>query len=188
MMVGKLLVLGAIIGSNNFAASLALGALGQKKYRWRAIAVFGIFEFLMPLLGMLLGRKVSTSVGEIAQYVAPALLAGLGFFALYEAYFKDKTSQKTADKLSTWQGLILLELGLSMDNLIAGFSLGLNNEKSSVWLLSGIISVFAMVYTYIGFTMGDKGKRQWETSAKVFTGALLLGLAAASFLGWLQPE
>ena len=186
--IGQLLFLGAIIGSNNLAAALALGSLGQKEYRYRAVLVFGIFEFLMPLFGMYLGRQISTSVGEIAQYVAPALLAGLGFFAFYEAFFKEKTSQETADKLASWKGLILMEIGLSMDNLVAGFSLGLNDSKGSVWLLAAIISAFAMFYTYVGMSVGDKGKRSWETSAKAFTGALLLGLAAASLLGWLQPE
>ncbi|HUG45987.1 MAG TPA: manganese efflux pump, partial [Sphingomicrobium sp.] len=74
-MLVELLILGAIIGSNNFATALALGALGQKVRRWRIVLTFGLFEFFIPLLGLWLGQRASGFVAGSVDWLGPALLA-----------------------------------------------------------------------------------------------------------------
>ena len=182
------IVLGSVIGSNNLAASLALGALGQAKYRWRAVVVFGTFEFLMPLLGLWLGKTTSEKVGEVAQYAAPAILALLGVLAIISALRHQPRTEKWAEKLSSWRGLLLLELGLSLDNLVAGFALGVGSGKTSPLLIAGVIAAFSMSYTWAGMKIGAHGNRKWEKHAKWLTGLLLLALAVVSFMGWLEPS
>ena len=50
-MLLQLLIIGVVIGSNNFATSLALGALGQEDKHRRILIMFGVFEF--SILGVL---------------------------------------------------------------------------------------------------------------------------------------
>ena len=40
----SLIILGVLIGFNNFAVALTLGAMGQAPYRYRMMFVFGVFH------------------------------------------------------------------------------------------------------------------------------------------------
>ena len=78
MTVAKLVALAVAIGANNFAASLALGALGQAR-RWPRVAlVFGAMEFTVPLVGIWLGRQAGRWLDGVAAWLGPTLLIGLG--------------------------------------------------------------------------------------------------------------
>jgi manganese efflux pump family protein len=177
-MSGQLLILGIIIGSNNLAAALALGALGQAHLRTRIISVFGFFEFLIPLVGLALGNSASKIVGEAASYITPAILlilAGLSFYAAT----KDKADEKKlAKRITTWKGLVLLELSLSLDNLLVGFGLGVrSNQPVSPLLLAFTIAFFSIVYTWLGLKAGSKTRNKWPSYAEAGAGFLLVLLA-----------
>ena len=71
-----------VIGSNNFAVALALGALGQAKRRFRIVLVFVAFEFLIPLAGIMLGEAVAGAIGTHANAVGAVLLCTLGLLTM----------------------------------------------------------------------------------------------------------
>lgn len=176
-------MLGLVIGSNNFAAALTLGALGQQERRGRIVAVFGTVEFLIPLAGIWLGGQASAGLASRAEWIGPVLLSMLGLWALWSAVRKQGSDEALVERVTTWQGLILLALGLSVDNLLIGFSLGL--AGSEPLLVAGTIAVFSITFTWSGLSLGSSARRHWERYAKIGAGVLLLGLAAASWLGWL---
>ncbi|MGM0689749.1 MAG: manganese efflux pump, partial [Bacillota bacterium] len=82
MTLFNLVILGIVIGSNNFAVALTLGALGQSAYRYRIIFVFGVFEFIVPLAGILLGLAAARFIGLHSGIIGAVLLTGLGLFAV----------------------------------------------------------------------------------------------------------
>ncbi|MDX5347252.1 MAG: manganese efflux pump MntP family protein [Hymenobacteraceae bacterium] len=182
-MLAKLLFLGLVIGTNNLAASLALGALGKIDRKWRIIVVFGIFEFLMPLAGIWLGKKATSLVGDAATVISVLILLGLAALSFYAAAKPAKEDKKLADRITTWKGLIALEFGLSLDNLAAGFSLGLHPEQLNPLLLATTIATFSIVYTWLGLKTGNKVQRHWQNYAEVAAGLLLCLLAA---LTWFE--
>ena len=120
-MIATLFFMGLVIGSNNLAAALAIGTLGAADRRWRILLVFGAFEFLMPLVGYWVGEQFSSVVGELASALSAFILLGLAAVAFYAAAKPAKTDERMARRITTWKGLVLLELGLSLDNLVAGF-------------------------------------------------------------------
>lgn len=177
-MISQLLFLGLVIGSNNLAAALALGALGQAHLRFRIMLVFGFFEFLMPLVGLWLGNKASTVVGTAASYITPLILIVLAAFSFYAATKNSKDEKELAKQITTWQGLILLELSLSLDNLAAGFGLGLRTAQSPPPLILALtIAVFSVAYTWLGLVLGKTGHKTWPTFAETGAGLLLILLA-----------
>lgn len=180
-MLPELLLLGAIIGSNNFATSLALGSLGQEIRRWRVIAVFGLFEFTIPLLGLWLGQRASGALSDFAGRLGPALLVGLGLWSIAAALRSRRESERLADRVTTWGGLMLLSAGLSVDNLIVGFSIGLGETEPL--LLAGTIALFSMSFAYIGLKLGGRARDHHRKAAEIATGALLIGLGAALAAG-----
>lgn len=183
MPLAKLLILGAVIGSNNLAASLALGALGQSHRRWRIIPVFGTFEFMIPLLGMWAGRQASGAITARAGWLGVALLGGLGIWAILGAIREQPHDESFAERVTTWRGLILLAAGLSVDNLLVGFSLGLRNTPP--WIVAATICVFSMSFAWLGLQLGDHARRHWERRAKFGAGSVLLTLALATHLEWI---
>lgn len=179
----NLLILGVVIASNNFAASLALGAIGAKRRRWRILIAFGIFEFLVPLTGLWLGRKASGAVAETAAWIGPLLLACLGCWALWKA--NDATINEGAhiDAITSWKGLAVLAGGLSIDNLLVGFSIGMGEIEPLA--LASTIAAFSIVFTQIGIEIGARATRSYERRARVIAGLLLLALAGADFFGFI---
>jgi putative Mn2+ efflux pump MntP len=177
-MAADLAVLGIVIGSNNLAASLALGALGQAVRRWRIVAVFGAFEFLVPLVGVWLGRHAAGVVAERAGWLGPLLLALLGAWAVAGGLRRDRDEEALARRATTWRGLALLAGGLSLDNLVVGFSLGLGGR--SPLLLAAVIAGCSMAFAWLGLRLG---RRRHRRVAEAGTGVLLLALAGASWAG-----
>ncbi len=179
----KFLILGVIIGSNNFATALALGSLGQRD-RWRQIlSVFALFEFGIPLVGLWLGRHASQMISGQIDWLGPTLLAGLGIWTIFETTRDSRTQEKLARWLTSWRGLFLLSAGLSVDNLIVGFGLGLSGFQP--FTLATIIMIFSVTFAWIGLQLGERVRHNYETQAELLAGCLLLGLAYADWAGIL---
>ncbi len=176
-MVADLLILGAVIGSNNFATSLALGALGQKVRRWRVVFVFGVFEFCIPLVGLMLGQRASQKFAGLLDWLGPMLLALLGGWTVYSALRTREDAKRLASRATTWMGLTVMSAGLSIDNLIVGFSLGLGNVQPL--LVAVTIAVFSMTFALIGLHLGHRAREGHRRLTAAATGVLLIGLAFA---------
>ena len=76
------LILGVVISSSNLAVALALGAMGQAARCFRVMLVFGLFEFVMPLLGIGLGAATARAIGLQANVVGTVLLIALGLLTV----------------------------------------------------------------------------------------------------------
>ncbi len=182
-MIASLLVLGLVIGSNNFAVALALGAHGQRHRRGRVAPVFGAFEFAVPLIGIWLGAAVAGRIGAIAGLIGAALIVALGAWNIVSGIRSQEYSDALAARMTSWHGLILLAATLSFDNLLVGFSLGLGNANPL--LVATTIAVFAVAFTLLGLEIGNVSRRHWERRAKIVSGVLLTGVGIAAALGWL---
>ncbi|MCL7489725.1 MAG: manganese efflux pump MntP family protein [Desulfobulbaceae bacterium] len=177
------IILGTIIGSNNLAVALAFGALGQVKRRFRIILVFGLFEFFVPLLGIWLGSAAAEAVGLQTTLVGAILLIGMGLVTVIGGIRNEGNDEKLARQVTRWSGLVLLAAGLSADNLIVGFSLGLGRAEPLA--VAGTIAFFSVVFTWAGIHLGRESRRSWERSAKIGCGLLLVALGVATGLGWM---
>ncbi len=75
----------------------------------------------------------------------------------------------------------MLAGGLSIDNLIVGFSLGLGSIEPLA--LASTIALFSVAFTWIGLEMGARAQKSYERFAKIAAGLLLLALAGADVWG-----
>jgi|SRR6056297_2278414 len=181
MTLFQLLALGLIIGANNLAAALALGALGQASRRIRIVAVFSVFEFVVPLVGIGLGQTAARWVATHAEWISAALLIALGAWVIVVGVRNRSDDERLARRATTWYGLLLLAGGLSLDNLIVGFSLGLGRVDPLV--VATTIAVFSAAFTWVGLGLGDASRRHWERWSAVGAGGLLVALGVADALG-----
>lgn len=178
----NLLILGLVIGSNNLAAALALGAIGAGNYRWRIVSVFGFFEFFIPLVGIWLGISAARLIQDLVSWLGPALIIILGVWTMFSGILNERKFYNLADYVTSWAGLIMLGAGLSVDNLVVGFSLGLVNSKALPVAVT--IMVFSVIFTLVGIKIGEISKKRWERTAEITTGILLILLGLISAKGW----
>ncbi len=147
-MIAKLLVLGFILSLDNFRTSLALGPL---RLRWRRAAqvavVFGFWDGVAPLLGVLVGKYVGQAIGPIAEYVGPIALGLYGLYLLVQA-LRTEGPEELEDRWS----LFGLPLPLSLDNLIAGTSLGLLGF--SPFVSAAVFGCITALMSFGGFQIG----------------------------------
>jgi manganese efflux pump family protein len=71
------------VGFSNLAASIGLGTGGvSAATRLRVAITFGLFEAGMPILGLLIGTDLASSIGRDAKWVGAILLVGVGCYGI----------------------------------------------------------------------------------------------------------
>ena len=172
----ELLILCLTISANNLVVSIGLGGMGKYEYWRRIVFVFGVTEFSIPLIGLLLGQFLRSFLTNSAQLISATVLIALGIFFIWNAYQKSTDLKKIGDQISDWKGLMLLALGLSVDNLAVGVGLGLGESRPL--LIAGLIGSLSMVFTYLGLQLGKAGTSINEKMTGFLTGLVLIGIGA----------
>jgi manganese efflux pump family protein len=178
-----LAIFGLVIGANNLAVALALGAIGQRRNQGRILLVFAGFEFSVPLIGVWLGQQMAETLAAGADWLGPGLLAALGMATLISAQGSPRDREKLARTVTSWCGLISLSAGLSVDNLVVGFGLGLGSV--SPLALAITIMCFSVVFAWIGLQVGHRVKQDYEKAGNTAAGLVLIVLAVTVLFGWI---
>ena len=170
----RLLLFVLPLGLDSFAVAAALGALGpSRRERWRITALFVGFEAGMPLIGLAVGAPISRAVAGIADYLAAAALAAVGAWMLFSG--DEDAEEERVRRLSKAHGLAVVGLGvgISLDELAIGFSLGL--AGLSVVQVVVAIAVQAFIVSQLGLALGARvGDRLREGIELVAAVALIL--------------
>lgn len=165
------------LGLDTFAVAVSLGVKGTPRQKWIRIGLtFGLFEGLMPLVGLLIGRQASVFLGNAATYVAGAILIGLGAWELREA-FSDEKGRAPAGASIGGRSLWLAGLSVSLDELAIGFSLGMFHVNLGLALL--YIAVQAFVITFLGLRIGAHASARLAERSELAAALLLIALGIA---------
>jgi len=168
----KLVLLVVPLCFDTFAVSAAIGLGGlAKRDRLRISLLFSAFETAMPILGLLMGRALGGAIGGVADGVAIAVLAALGVWMLIER--DDVPAERIAGRHGI--GLLALGLGVSLDELAMGFTIGLLGL--SVWVAIVLIGVQAFLAAQLGLRVGRHLGETLRERAEQAAGIALLGLA-----------
>jgi putative Mn2+ efflux pump MntP len=157
---------------DTFAVAAALGAAGLPDAQRNRTSVFlALLEALMPLVGVVLGRGAAALVGGVATYAAAAIIAVAGALLV-------RGDHDDVDLLAQARGLALvgLGLGISVDELAIGLSLGLLQLPLVVAV--PYLAVQAFVAAQLGIRLGARLGAARREGAERLAGVLLL-LAAA---------
>jgi manganese efflux pump family protein len=170
-MIVQLLVLGFTLSLDNFRASIALGTLPFSRARAVQISLtFGLWDGLAPLAGVLFGRYSDQAIGRIAGYVGPAVMGVYGVYLLIHTL-----RTEAPDKLDHPWVLFGIPLSLSLDNLIAGTSLGLLGFPPV--LSSAIFAAITALMSFLGLCLGRATGRLLRIRSDLLSGIVLLIMA-----------
>jgi putative Mn2+ efflux pump MntP len=159
-----------------FAVSAAVAAAIHRltgRHIFRLSWHFGLFQFLMPLIGWSVGAGLLVVIRDLAPWVAFGLLCFLGLKMIWEARHPETRSQHY-DPTRGWS-LVGLSIATSIDALAVGISLALVNM--SIVRAAIIIGVVASCITYIGTKVGDRAGSYVGQWAERFGGVVLIAIA-----------
>ncbi|GAB3167792.1 manganese efflux pump MntP family protein [Streptomyces incanus] len=172
-MIWEILVLGFVLSLDNFRVSIALGTVPFGLKRAVQVALtFGLWDAIMPLIGLLIGRQIGEFVGGVADLVGAAALGGYGLYLVISALRNPEP-----DELDQPWALFGIPLTLSLDNLVAGASLGVLGL--SPWFSAAVFGVMTAVMSLIGLRLGRAAARFIRIRSDLLSGVTLIIAAVA---------
>jgi putative Mn2+ efflux pump MntP len=189
VLILALLLSALAVGLDNFAAAIGIGLAGVGvRARLRVAVVFGLFEAGMPVVGILIGHSAEHSLGRTTRYVGGALLVAVGLWTLMEARRADHVGatderrqpeqhpppeQQPQPEQQPMTRLILTALGLSIDNLVVGFGLGVTKSPLAFALV--VFAVVSVGLTLAGLEVGRRlGARLQRRSDEIAAAVLIV--------------
>jgi len=174
-----LTVLGVAFGlaMDAFAVSVAAGLTLEQvtaRHRFRLGFHFGLFQFLMPVLGWLAGKTIAGHIEAFDHWVAFGLLWLVGGKMIWESrtpHHADRPPR--ADPTRGWS-LITLSVATSLDALAVGFSMAALGV--SVWGASVVIGLVAGAMTVVGLSLGRRLGASCGRWAELVGGLVLLAI------------
>jgi manganese efflux pump family protein len=172
-MIWEVLVLGFVLSLDNFRVAIALGTVPFGLKRAVQVALtFGLWDAIMPLIGLLIGRQIGESVGDVAELVGAAALGGYGIYLVISALRNPEP-----DELDHPWALFGIPLTLSLDNLFAGASLGILGL--SPWFSATIFGAMTAVMSLVGLQLGRAAARLIKVRSDLLAGSTLIMAAIA---------
>ncbi len=160
-----------------FSVALAVGTLIQPltgRHLFRLGWHFGLFQFLMPVIGYTAGLGARLYFEAFGPWVATGLLVVVGVRMLHaalrggdEVVHGDPTRGMT---------LVVLSIATSIDALAIGATLAALGV--SIWYPAVVIGLVAGVMTLLGMLIGSRLGRTFRRSMVALGGLILCGIAA----------
>jgi manganese efflux pump family protein len=180
--VFALLSLGFTLSLDNFRTSIVLGGLKPTLLRSvKTSAIFGLWDGLAPLVGILVGHYLSDKISSTADTIAAI---GLGLYGLF-VVVKALVAPEHADpdmKFAT-RGL---PIPLSVDNVAAGAALGI--AGFSPWLAPPLFGFVTFVMSVAGHQIGKTAAHFVpRIRTDLLTGLAFLAMAILLVMGISLP-
>ena len=145
-------ILAVAVGLAMDASAVALGAGASAlargfRFRFRLAFHFGLFQFVMPVVGWVVGARVARYVGSVDHWVAFGILAYVGGRMVAAGI----SGEQPAGPRDPSRGLtlIMLSVATSIDALAVGLSLAMLDV--SIWwpsvtigAVTGLLSAIAL--------------------------------------------
>lgn len=137
---------------------------------------FGLFQFLMPLVGGVLGTGVSAHIWSLGHWVASGLLVLIGGRMVAGALRKSTVTRESPPPmvLTSWR-LCLLAVATSVDALAVGVSLAFF-PGVNLLLAAGVIGCVALLLSAAGGLLGRRLGGLFQKRAELAGGLVLIGI------------
>jgi len=157
------------------AVSMAAAACGYAKDRravFRLAFHFGLFQFMMPVVGWLLGTGFVSYVRAVDHWIAFGLLAFVGGRMVREGIAD--TSDCLHRDPSKGLTMVMLSFATSIDALAIG--LGLAVMDVNIWYPSVLIGIITCAMSVAAIGIGKRVGAALGSRMEIVGGIILIGL------------
>ena len=162
------------LGCDAFAVGLGVGTrCNTPRQIFRLSFHFGLFQFMMPLLGWLLGRQVLSWTENWGPWIAFVLLTIIGIKMIREGFSPGE--EASCPDPTKGFSLVMLSVATSIDALGVGFSLGVIADN--LFGASVSIGITAAAMTWLAMKLGNKLSEKFAHKMEIVGGLVLIGIA-----------
>lgn len=170
----SLFLIGISLSMDTFSVCLSIGAFNVNKKRIISFTLLvGILHFIMPLIGLLLGKRIVNILSINANLLLGIILLFIAVQMILELVKKEE-KEFNFNLLN----MLLIGISVSLDSFSVG--LGLYAITDNIILSSFIFSMCAASFTYGGLLLGK------YSSSKLGIYGNILGIALLIILGILH--
>ncbi len=163
------------LGCDAFAVGMAVGTGNPcRRACFRLWFHFGLFQFLMPVIGWQLGQSVYEYIKDIDHWLAFGLMFIIATKMMRESFSDEKEDNENPSDPTRGWSLVGLSVATSIDALGVGFGMGI--ARMELFKPAVIIGITAAIMTYCGIILGRRltasfGKRV-ETAGAIILYAI----------------
>jgi putative Mn2+ efflux pump MntP len=156
----------------SIASSVVLRGISPRQ-TFRMSFHFGLFQFLMPVLGWLAGAELVRWVAACDHWVAFGLLSFIGGKMVYESRRRGDEKLSACDPTRGLR-LVLLSVATSIDALAVGLSFAMLGI--SVWYPAVVIGLVAAGMTLVGLRVGARLGARFGRRMEIVGGLVLIAI------------
>lgn len=159
-------IIAVSLSMDAFSLSLAYGTLNLEKNKFKQLAlIVGIFHFIMPILGTLIGKVIINTLPILPNTLVFIILFLIGVQMILES-FKEERNIKKLDLIE----MLLFGFAVSIDSFTTGISL----IYQSLILSSLLIALTSFTFTYLGLILGKKINKLIGKISTIIGGIILI--------------
>ncbi len=160
-----------------FAVSIASSVLLKDvtpRQAFRLSFHFGLFQFLMPVIGWIAGSAFARWVMAFDHWIAFGLLLLIGARMIYESLTRPEEQERRDP--TRWPDLVILSVATSIDALAVGVSFAMLDV--TIWLPCVVIGVVAAGMTLLGLRIGARLGTRFGRRMEILGGVVLIGIGS----------
>jgi len=170
-------VLVVAVGLSMDAVAVALAASASNRARgaralFRLSFHFGLFQFLMPVIGWLIGSTVAPHIASFDHWIAFALLAFVGVRMIRAALGGGE--EDLGRDPSRGATLLMLSVATSIDALAIGLTLAMIGD--GIWVASVVIGIVTASLTSLAVVLGARVGRTVGARMEIVGGLALIAI------------
>ena len=153
MSVFEIVLISIGLAMDAFGVSIGKGLsmpVGENGRKVTLAFLFGLFQFLMPVMGWLIGRQFIDVISEWDHWIIFGLLGYLGVAMIREG-LSDDDENDDKQFLGAWE-MIMLSVATSLDAMAVGLTFAF--LPINVWEASTMIGVITFGISLIGVYLG----------------------------------
>jgi len=153
--------------------SAGAGASGRSSGRRASFRLgfhFGLFQFLMPVIGWFGGSVIAGAMAAVDHWIAFAVLAFVGVHMMRGGVSSGNKDER-GDPSRGWS-LVLLSIATSIDALAVGFSLAMIGVE--IWCPAVVIGLVTAAMSVAGLHLGARLGERFGSRMEVVGGVILI--------------
>ena len=171
----EIILIAVALGFDAFAVGLGVGTTCcAPRQIFRLSFHFGLFQFMMPLVGWLLGRQILSWSETWGPWIAFVLLFAIGVKMVRNGLHPEKEDTDCPDPTRGFS-LVMLSVATSIDAMGVGFSLGV--VANNLFGASVGIGVTAAAMTWLAMKLGNRLSGKFAHKMEIVGGLVLIGIA-----------
>jgi len=151
----------------------------RKGHYLRLSLSFGFFQFMMPLLGYIAGKKIEPVIRDYDHWAAFILLSIVGIKMIHEYFEKQKNECEQVDP-TCGKRLLILSVATSIDALAVGITFGVMGK--AIFVPSVIIGIICALFTAAGVYLGKRFGSIIGKKAEIIGGLFLIAIGVKILL------